>query len=278
MMNLRNRRGTRSPNHDRPAPAAANKIGSLSQCGRHARRLYELKFASRSKRQSLGSRGRRRGQSGHTSQKTLKNRCYERVQVWLNVVTGLTAILALALSAFTYLQLNHEVPIQMVMPRVLRIGQGIWTNLYVQPIFTVTKKTDVAEVISSVKITLRGPVGTKPADFYWYGSYGLNGDPKNYSVNLQFFSDPTPMIVTQETPQHPVLDFRTTYPALSAGRWTGFLTAEQQGQPPLVEPFCIDISSSDLQKLEAPTSDWFYFRTDQPSDVQGSSRCYVWGF
>lgn len=199
-----------------------------------------------------------------------------KVHAWMTVVATVTAILALALSVVTYWQLNHVAPIQMEMPRVMRISQGATTNVYIQPTFTVQRKTDVPEVISSVKVTLHGPTGTNVADLYWWGTFQLLGE--GYSARLVFVSDPTPMIVTEENPQHPVLDFFATRPAFSTGRWKGSLVAEQQGHDPLVAPFCIDISATDLQRIEQPENNWFYFRNDQPSGAQApDSSCYVWG-
>jgi hypothetical protein len=279
MRYLKSWRGPRPGNHGASVPATENELSALSKHGKSTFRSRGLVLRSKLRRQSLASCAHRRSQSGHiASQDAPKSRRSERVQVWMTVVTALTAIFALALSVFTYIQLNYRAPIQMTMPRVMRISQGVTTNVYIQPIFTVQRKTDIAEVVTSAKVMLRGPTGTNVTDFYWWGTFGLNGVPNNFNVNIQYISDPTPIIVTEESPQHPVLDFFTTHPAFTVGRWKGSLIAEQQGQAPLVAPFCIDISTTDVLRMEQPDNKWFYFRNDQPSDAQApDSSCYVWG-
>jgi hypothetical protein len=264
--------------HNKLTPATKSDAGSSSSHGKDTLRLPELVLRLKLWLRPSANRPRRHSQNDHIrSQDVVKKTRYERIQTWTTVATALTAIVALGLSAINYMQVNHRPTIQMMMPRVIRIAQGALTDLYIQPTFTVQKMTGVAGVISSVNVTLQGPVGTKEQKFYWVGTVEFAQDPNSFNYYNRYNGDPTPIIVTEANPQHSHLKFSTLDPAFTIGRWRGSLIADQQGQSPLVAPLCIDISKTDLQTIEGTAGKrYFNFRNDLPTDgtQAPNSGCY----
>jgi hypothetical protein len=240
--------------------------------------LFRLPLVLRSKLRLRSSAHRQRyGRSDHVLSQDLTKTRYERIQAWTTVVTALTAVVALGFSLSNYMQLNRKPVIQMVMPKVIRIEQGTaWTNLFVQPSFTVQEKTDVAGVISSVKVELQDSVHTRKPHFYWWGIAEFSPNQNN-AVAYKYGADPAPIIVTQDKPQQSHLRFSTVIPAFEAGKWQGSLIVERQGRSALVAPFCIDITTDDIQIIKQANGAYYCtFRNDEPIEGAQTSDpgCY----
>lgn len=215
---------------------------------------------------------------GVLSQGVVERTRFYRIQTWTTVVTAVTAVVALVLAIMNYSQLHRQPTVQIAMPKVIRIAQGpYYTDLYIGPSFTTQGPTGAAGAISSIRAELQGPPGVSKPRFYWGGVVEFVQDPASYTVKTIYKSDPAPMVVTQDKPQQVFLRFTTVVPTFTVGRWQGSLITEIRGQSPLVAPFCIDITATDLQTIQhANGSSNFNFRNDQPAVGGPRPDCYKW--
>jgi hypothetical protein len=212
---------------------------------------------------------------------------FRRVQFITTALTALTAVAALVLSIITTMQLNRRPDILLTMPTIIRVTQGslgpqypVQVQIAMQPTFAVYQKTDVTSIVTSVRLNMTPPpqANSAPPYFYWLDTVEYVYDLPTDKINGKFVSDPTPIVVTQDKPQTPVLRFFAMPAWLTVGRWKGTLTAERQGQSPLVSEFCLDISSYSLSVLtQTGVHSYVIMRTDQtpqPSSSPQTSNCY----
>jgi hypothetical protein len=215
---------------------------------------------------------------------------FRRVQFIMTALTALTAVAALVLSIITTMQLHRRADMFLTMPTIIRITQGdlgpqypqypVQVQIAMQPTFAVYEKTDVTSIVTSVRLNMTPPPQTNvaPPYFYWIDVVEYVYDLPTNKVNGTFVSDPTPIVVTQDKPQTPVLRFFAMPARLTVGRWKGTITAERQGQSPLVSEFCLVISADNLSALiQTGVHSYVIMRNDQspqPSSSPQTSNCY----
>lgn len=193
------------------------------------------------------------------------------------VLTALTAVAALVLSLISTAQLNRRADMSLTMPSVLRIVQlQSRVEISVQPTFTVYQKTDLTSTVTSVRLSVAPPpqINSAPPYFYWADVIEYAYDTQTGNRVGRVLSDPTPIIVTQDKPQTLMLRFIATPAFLNAGKWEGTLTAERQGQSPLVSRFCIDISADNITSSQIGTLNAVVMRNDQSPLLTQTSNCY----
>lgn len=194
---------------------------------------------------------------------------------YATLITSATAVIALAISILTYVQLNSRPAAQLELPSQIRIAQGPEAWLYLQPTFTVLAKANPTIVVENVRLELRRAGGdTKPSPtFYWDESGNWTYSGTAHDLTWNYTADPSPLVISQDTPQQPTILFNSGPWTFSPGHWTGQVTATQQGQSDLIRNFCLDVSSSNTAQMEAAGQLAFLsFR----NDVKGSgpSGCY----
>jgi hypothetical protein len=117
--------------------------------------------------------------------RTARGQRFRRVEITTTILTAITAIAALILSLISTVQLNRRADITLTMPKLIRISQGIpalgstagtlQTAIWIQPTFMVYQKTDVASIVTSVRldVTPLAATGSAPSlppalpYFYW---------------------------------------------------------------------------------------------------------------
>ena len=174
-----------------------------------------------------------------------------RFEILTNWITALAAVAALVLSVVTYMQVNQLPALDLVVPKVMRVSQGQGQiEVYVQPTFTLTNKSEAPAVITDVRVRLKPPAGaggTAPNLVWWEISEfdPSDKDPLVPAVN-RFKSDPTPITVTRDRPESLMLRFsslRQGGGSLTTGVWRGEFVISQDDAPDVTADFCIDLSN-----------------------------------
>jgi hypothetical protein len=128
-------------------------------------------------------------------------------------------------------------------------------QVIIQPSFTVVDKTDRVGLISSMEILLKKR-GGNPDDagvpLQWNEVGELRRPPEGRQRYV-FTADPAPFIVTQESPQSPVLLFQYVGRDFEPGIWDATLRIRRAADQETTEAkFCLDINDDTMQVVDEP--------------------------
>jgi hypothetical protein len=167
----------------------------------------------------------------------------ERTQSWITIATSLAALM-LSISNFVALRSYPEVTI--TLPNVVRIAQGEDVWFYMQPTLSAREKTDKVEVFTEVELHIEAikiSMVNSPS-FFWDESGAFNYDSNSNALTYVRTADPSPLPVSPEKPQQPLMLFNSLNWNFSAGRYDGSLTFNRaNGGIPLLAKFCLILSS-----------------------------------
>ncbi|MFE3635201.1 hypothetical protein [Streptomyces sp. NPDC059168] len=207
-----------------------------------------------------------------------KKQWYEQAHVWIGTLVG---VAALGLSIHNLLALRREPSVDVALPHIARIAQGKDTWLYFQPTLSTRVKTERVEVITQVELHLRPTAArTKTPAFFWDETGSFSYNTASHNLTYERVADPSPLLVSQSTPQQPLLLFNALGWGFDEGRYEGTLVLKRaSGQPPLTKSFCLAVSKSAATTMKRGGQYQFHdFRDDVPgSDTQTtkSKGCYV---
>jgi hypothetical protein len=168
--------------------------------------------------------------------------------------------------------------VEVDLPHIARIHQANFgTELYFAPTLSSRVKTERVEVIKQVELQVRPTkTGVRQEEFFWDESGYFSFDDRSNDLTYQYQADPSPLLVSQSSPQQPGLLFTANKIAFSEGRYEGRLVLQRaSGQAPLTKKFCLIITKDALSKAQ---EDFLDFRDDLPDDAGGtgdSKSCYV---
>ncbi|SET40509.1 hypothetical protein [Geodermatophilus poikilotrophus] len=185
---------------------------------------------------------------------------------------------ALVLSVANYAQLNSEADVHLTMPKVLRIsapgGDGV-QDVYLQPTFTATKRTERPAVLLDMTVLVEPQEGGEDMPHLpWHEVVDLTQPEAEFSTAfITRVSDPVPILVFGSEPVTPMAWFLPTepIPALTVGKLQVTLLVEWQNKPDMVRDFCIDISQEAVDEfadpeqpnvhrfIKYPTSECYFF-------------------
>ncbi|GGY07839.1 hypothetical protein [Streptomyces hiroshimensis] len=205
-------------------------------------------------------------------------RRHEQAHAWAATLAG---VVALALSIYNLVALQREPAVDVALPHITRVAQGKDTWLYFQPTLSTRVKTERVEVINQVEFHLQPAAsGTKAPAFFWdeTGSFSYNATAHN--LTYQRVADPSPLLVSQSTPQQPLLLFNAVGWGFAEGRYEGTLVLRRaSGKAPLRKSFCMVVSKGAAATMRGAGQYQFHdFRDDVPgSDARKaeSEGCYV---
>ncbi|WP_367136845.1 MULTISPECIES: hypothetical protein [Streptomyces] len=203
---------------------------------------------------------------------------YEQAQAWVATLAG---VLALGLSIYNLLALQREPSVDVALPHITRVAQGKDTWLYFQPTLSTRVKTERVEVINQVELQLRPTTaGAKQPAFFWDETGSFSYNAKANSLTYQRVADPSPLLISQSTPQQPLFLFNAVGWSFSEGRYEGTLVLKRaSGQDPLKKNFCLVVSKEAATTMQGAGQYKFHdFRYDVPgSETQRAEAkgCYV---
>lgn len=174
---------------------------------------------------------------------------WESIQAWL---TTIIAILALILSSFNAIQMNKHPGVSLVLANEIRIRPvpaSPVVLVFMHPTLAVDRKSDLTTVVKNFTLRLHRTDGgsESDADLLWdqVGQYTWDNSSSDYSY--QFVSEATPIVVTSDQAQTPVLRFMSTWYFFSVGHWEGELTAYMSDDSTVTSRFCIDIMDTEMR-------------------------------
>jgi hypothetical protein len=201
-----------------------------------------------------------------------RGRKWEVATSW---VSTLTAVAALLLSVVTYVQVNGETNVHMVMPRVIRISAaspGGLQSIYIQPSFTATKRTDHPAILVNMSLLVEPQAsGEDMPLFVWHEVVELAQSEADATVLRTRVSDPVPLLVFGSESVSPTIWFLPTgaNPPIRAGTLRATLLVEWQGRPSIVRDLCVDVSQEAVGALADSTQAPIHRFIKYPS-----SECY----
>jgi hypothetical protein len=171
--------------------------------------------------------------------------------------------------------LNSEPDVLITLPPTLRIRQEfqrMWVSL--QPVFSVTQKTDRAEIITNMEIEIRSAEGARafsPISLMWWETG--NWVDKADRTEWVFKADPSPLMVTHDYPQFPAVTFKAEREWLPVGRYDLVLVTRRGGKEPVRSAVaCLSVEEKDSPFLRKTQSgEWQLFRRD---DTQADEPCF----
>ncbi|POX60918.1 hypothetical protein C3492_24855 [Streptomyces sp. Ru62] len=201
---------------------------------------------------------------------------FEQANAWIGTLVG---VVALGLSVHNLLALQREPAVDVALPHIVRVAQGKDTWLYIQPTLSTRVKTDRVEVITQIDLQLRPTrAGTeRPAAFFWdeTGSYSYSASA--HQLTYQRVADPSPLLVSQSTPQQPLLLLNAVRWNFAEGRYEGELVFRRaSGRKSLRKSFCLTISKNAVETMRSAGQYQHHdFRNDVPGSDPEKTGCYV---
>ncbi len=115
------------------------------------RRDEAIKLTSRKSR--TGTRGHQKlaGVMRNSTPRRPTRTLAERLSMWITIITAITAVAALILSIFTFVQSRRTPEVTMNLPAVMRIREDMF-DIYLQPSFSVPSEYDQTATITSVQL------------------------------------------------------------------------------------------------------------------------------
>ncbi|MGW7255371.1 hypothetical protein [Streptomyces sp. NPDC054834] len=180
-------------------------------------------------------------------------RRFEPAQAWMGTLVGVAAF---GLSVYNLLALRQEPVVDVSLPHIARIAQGEDTWLYFQPTLSARVKAERVEVITQVELRLRPATAhTRAPVFFWDETGSFSYSVASHRLTCQRVADPSAFLVSQGTPQQPLLPFNALGWGFAEGRYDGSLVLRRAGgQTPLREAFCVMVSRSAAATWPAPAS------------------------
>jgi hypothetical protein len=204
---------------------------------------------------------------------------FDVAHTWTNTVAGLVA---LALSVYNFIQLERDPDVDVALPHIVRVAQGDDVWLYLQPTVSTRLETQQVEVVTEARLEAHRADGngTAPA-FIWDESGSFSYDPQAKSLTYQRAADPSPLVVSRDKPQQPVMVFNAVGWNFVPGKYEATLTLRRaSGRSPLKSRFCLMVSDEALALFKKTGENTFQsFRDDLPrkiANTTGSSKgCHV---
>ncbi|MFD5496071.1 hypothetical protein ACFWH4_25010 [Streptomyces sp. NPDC127091] len=217
--------------------------------------------------------------SGEGTATSRRNR-FDAVHKWSATAA---AVVALALSAYNFADLQKKPKIDVTLPHLLRIGlDGKDTHFYIQPTVSSRIKAQDVEVIRDAhfQLTPTGSISSsKRPDFYWKEVGTWDFDPAAEFISYRWSADPAPFIVSQDNPQQPTILFQANGWSFQPGRYEGSLQLDRSADHhPLTKNFCLIISEKAAKEIRSGAGDRsiYFFRNDLPKFASSEySGCYV---
>ncbi|MFE9995934.1 hypothetical protein [Streptomyces avermitilis] len=191
-------------------------------------------------------------------------RRFDAAHMWISSVA---ALVALCLSLYNFVLVQRQPDTDVALPRIVRIAQGDEVWFYLQPTLSTRVETTQTEVITQVEPRTRAPgPGTRQPVFYWDESGTFTYDRTNHTLSYAWIADPSPLLVSRDKPQQPLMLFKTTGWKFGSGRYQGRLILHRaSGRKPLTEDFCLMLSDDDAKTLRTRGQYTFSsFRDDAP--------------
>ncbi|MEV5532148.1 hypothetical protein [Streptomyces prunicolor] len=183
---------------------------------------------------------------------------------------------ALAFSLYNFIAVRQQPDTDVTLPHIVRISQGKDVWFYLQPTLSTRVENTQAEVITGVDLRINpsNPSGRKSA-FFWDESGAFTYDPARQALDYDWKADPSPILVSRDKPQQPLLLFSSTDWNFSEGGYEGRLTLHREsGNKPLTVDFCLELSVSAVDSLRSHgQNSWIGFRDDIPE--ARSKGCYT---
>lgn len=190
-------------------------------------------------------------------------------QGWTAIVTSVVAVV---ISALTWLELHQRPQLVLTTPSQIRIAQGDQIWLYIQPTLSLLERTDVVTGLS-LQLRPQPPARDATPRFTWDETGEWIYNPADRGLTWKYTGDPAPFAVAPDSPALPTILFSADSGRLPAGRWEGTLTAQRiSTAAPLVATFCVDMRPKDIAWAAAEGQGrWLAFRNDWPGS---SSPCF----
>ncbi|MET8027892.1 hypothetical protein [Streptomyces avermitilis] len=191
-------------------------------------------------------------------------RRFDAAHMWISSVA---ALVALSLSLYNFVLVQRQPDTDVALPHIVRIAQGDEVWFYLQPTLSTRVETAQTEVITQAELHLRAPgPGTRQPVFYWDESGTFTYDRTDHTLSYAWIADPSPLLVSRDKPQQPLMLFKTTGWKFSSGRYRGRLILHRaSGRKPLTEDFCMMLSDDDAKTLRTRGQYTFSsFRDDAP--------------
>ncbi|WP_371565778.1 hypothetical protein [Streptomyces canus] len=193
------------------------------------------------------------------------------------------AVVALALSAYNFADLQEQPKVDVTLPHLFRIGlDGADAHFYVQPTVSSRIKTQDVDVIrdAHLQLTPSGSISSsKRPDFYWKEVGVWDFDPVKEFISYRWSADPAPFIVSQDKPQQPTFLFQAGRWGFQPGRYEGSLKLRRTAErSPLTKKFCLIMSERAVKEIRSGAHDRsiYFFRNDLPKFASRKySGCYV---
>lgn len=200
-------------------------------------------------------------------------RRFEHIHAW---VSSLAALTALAFSLYNFISVQRQPDTDVTLPHIVRISQGADVWFYLQPTLSTRVESTQAEVIPRVDLRMYpSNLGSRKPTFFWDESGAFTYDPTQKTLNYDWKADPSPLLVSRDKPQQPLMLFTATSWNFSAGNYEGRLTLHREGSnKPLTADFCLTLSTSAINSLRSHgQNSWIGFRDDVPE--ARAKGCYI---
>ncbi|MFF3728564.1 hypothetical protein ACFYYM_40175 [Streptomyces erythrochromogenes] len=214
--------------------------------------------------------------SDHTSPRQGRRRL-DGVHLWSTTVTGAAA---LGIALFNLFALQAEPQTDVTLPQVVRIAQGSEVWLYLQPTMSTRHRTETVEIIDDARLQLHR-TGASPSEpvaaFYWDEVGSLSYTYDTNDLTYQRIADPTPLLVTQDKPQQPLLVFTAERWAFRPGEYRGTLTLQRSGgRGTITRDLCIRITPTTVNTFRSGGQRKFFeFRAKRPHPTRETpTPCY----
>lgn len=204
---------------------------------------------------------------------TAKRKTGEIITSW---VTTLTAVVALTLSVVTYVQVNAEADVHLIMPQHLRISapdKG-YQSIYLQPTFTADRRTERPAVLLNMSLLIesQGKSDDMPL-FEWHEVVELTQlETDERPIIRKHVSDPIPLLIYGSEPISPMIWFLPAVPSptLHVGKLKATLLVDWEGRPSIIRDFCIEIDQNAIEDFATVTDPVLMYRFVKYS----TSECY----
>ncbi|MFK0284113.1 hypothetical protein ACIQVL_27130 [Streptomyces sp. NPDC090499] len=183
---------------------------------------------------------------------------------------------ALALSLYNLIAVQREPDTDVALPHIVRTAQGEDVWFYIQPTLSTRVESTQAELINRVDLRMTPPnSGIRKPAFFWDESGAYAYDPARQNLTYDWKADPSPLLVSRDKPQQPLMLFAATGWNFGAGTYQGRMTLHRQShRKPLTVDFCLTLSASAVDTLHARgQNSWIGFRDDVPEARGGG--CYT---
>ncbi|MFJ3728183.1 hypothetical protein ACIPYQ_37230 [Streptomyces sp. NPDC090045] len=193
---------------------------------------------------------------------------FEAVHLWASTAAG---VVALGISLYNFSVLQRQPDIDVALPHLVRIeprAPGGNVHLFLQPTISSRVRTEDVEIVTDAELRL-SPAGSagKAPQFYWDESGAWAYEHASNRLSYQRTSDPSPLVISQGSPQQPTILFNSHAWTIRPGRYDGVLVLHRASSPDAVEKrFCVTLSAEAVNTFTASAERTFFeLRNDVPA-------------